>query len=376
MNATKRGLLLVAILLSIVAISWTITSRTQLSSDMNSGRAGDFSVADVAKLLTVAPAEAGIQDQATSSNFIGADSDWPTEACFDGPALSAHPVLHGVAVQGSYHSQLGDSITVELYQYHNLNGGSTAEEVFGEAKSTCIEDGDSVDHAFHTINVKEAESRLSSGDGVVPGVSYNRIRGRIDGTGPAVLQAHYMFASSNGWIMAVTDMHAGTSQRLLLSMLPRINASLGSAFSASMPPVQDVRSVDWRSAVDDIQCWPDYGSLLVDQQFVDVNTDGRVDAIVSVRCGTSTSTNPLQVEVFDGADLNHPRRIGILVADSDRRIIRESKEVVTSNSILVIGRGLTDGESLATGSNLTIYETFRWTGDAFVLQDSREQIDS
>jgi hypothetical protein len=124
-----------------------------------------------------------------------------------------------------------------------------------------------------------------------------------------------------------------------------------------------LRHTDWTTATN-YQCPSTDQRVLLDQAaYGDFTGDGVNDAVVSLTCSTTTSSNPVQVAAFDGAsEPAHPRLIGVLLSDRDPALYVEHVQLaVTANTIRLSGNGIGPDEALATSPHIHLEQTFTFS---------------
>jgi hypothetical protein len=110
---------------------------------------------------------------------------------------------------------------------------------------------------------------------------------------------------------------------------------------------------------------PDYGMHVDGITYADVNGDGVRDMLVTDSCGSSTSSQPETVEVFDGnSNPDLPQRIGNILLQDDTVYPRQVQVTVNNEVVTVKANGLGPGDVQA-GGTWGLTETFRLNGTSF-----------
>jgi hypothetical protein len=103
-------------------------------------------------------------------------------------------------------------------------------------------------------------------------------------------------------------------------------------------------------------------AVVASTRHADLTGDGRRETIVAASCPTTTSTNPVQVFAYDGADVtDSPESLLAIGKGQDLRSVR----ITTSGrSITVNATALSKKASLCC-ADLRIIQTYRWDGSDF-----------
>ena len=97
----------------------------------------------------------------------------------------------------------------------------------------------------------------------------------------------------------------------------------------------------------------------------DITGDGVADAVVSLTCSTTTSSNPLQIEAFDGASSpNHPRSLGVLFAADDPLYLEKATISITQGKISLDGWAIGPDAPLAAGPQVHVTQAFTYLNHA------------
>lgn len=99
-------------------------------------------------------------------------------------------------------------------------------------------------------------------------------------------------------------------------------------------------------------------------RYADLTGDKRTEAIVAASCPTTTSTNPIEVRVFDGADraAASPR---VLMGAGSQDYLRTAEITTSGNTLTVRSDALSDRAGLCC-PDLRIVQKFRWDGNDFI----------
>ncbi|MCU1649569.1 MAG: Transrane protease, serine 13 [Pseudonocardia sp.] len=142
-------------------------------------------------------------------------------------------------------------------------------------------------------------------------------------------------------------------------------SSTGAGASASAAPKVDAASplegADW-TTVTGYRCPAEDQKVLVDQViYGDITGDGVSDAVVSLTCSTTTSSNPLRVEAFDGSSSpTHPRSLGVLISDRDPIYLEKADVTIAHPTVTVSGEALGPDAPLAAGPHVRLTQSFTY----------------
>jgi hypothetical protein len=135
-----------------------------------------------------------------------------------------------------------------------------------------------------------------------------------------------------------------------------------SAAPAPAPaPVSPLLGADW-AKVTTFRCPSDDQRVLVDNVvYGDITGDGVGDAVVSLTCSTTTSSNPLRIEAFDGTSApDHPKSLGVLVSETDPIYVEEADVTIANPSVTVAARALGPDAAMAAGPQVKFTQTFTY----------------
>ncbi|HEV7790829.1 MAG TPA: hypothetical protein VGP05_17625 [Pseudonocardia sp.] len=116
---------------------------------------------------------------------------------------------------------------------------------------------------------------------------------------------------------------------------------------------------DW-ATLTGYRCPAEDQKVLVDQVvYGDITGDGVSDAVVSLTCSTTTSSNPLRIEAFDGSSSPmHPRSLGVLISDSDPIYLEKADVTIAHPTVTVSGEALGPDAPLAAGPHVRLTQSF------------------
>lgn len=104
----------------------------------------------------------------------------------------------------------------------------------------------------------------------------------------------------------------------------------------------------------------------------DITGDGVSDAVVSLTCSTSTSSNPIQVEAFDGrSNPAHPRAIGVLIEAQDPMYVEKAEITIARPDVTVMGHAVGQDAALAAGPQVRFTQTFTYRDGKLVAGPRR-----
>jgi hypothetical protein len=135
--------------------------------------------------------------------------------------------------------------------------------------------------------------------------------------------------------------------------------------SASAAPkagaASPLKGADW-ATVTGYRCPAEDQKVLVDQVvYGDITGDGVSDAVVSLTCSTTTSSNPLRIEAFDGSSSpTHPRSLGVLISDSDPIYLEKADVTIAHPTVTVSGEALGPDAPLAAGPHVRLTQSFTY----------------
>jgi hypothetical protein len=124
-----------------------------------------------------------------------------------------------------------------------------------------------------------------------------------------------------------------------------------------------LRHTNWTTATN-YECPSTDQRVLLDQAvYGDFTGDGVNDAVVSLTCSTTTSSNPVQVAAFDGAsEPVHPRLVGVLLSDRDPALyVEKVKLAVAGNTIRLSGDAIGPDEPLAANPHIHLDQSFTYS---------------
>jgi hypothetical protein len=130
-------------------------------------------------------------------------------------------------------------------------------------------------------------------------------------------------------------------------------------------PVSPLLGADW-AKVTTFHCpLDDQRVLVANVEYGDLTGDGVADAVVSLTCSTTTSSNPLRIEAFDGTSApDHPKSLGVLVSESDPIYVEEADVTIASPSVTVAARALGPDAAMAAGPQVKFTQTFTYRDGA------------
>jgi hypothetical protein len=146
---------------------------------------------------------------------------------------------------------------------------------------------------------------------------------------------------------------------------PPVPSSSAAGTSAPAAPgagaASPLKGADW-ATVTGYRCPSDDQKVLVDQVvYGDITGDGVPDAVVSLTCSTVTSTNPLQVEAFDGSSSpTHPRSLGVLISDRDPIYLEKADITIAHPTVTVAGEAVGPDAPLAAGPQVRLTQSFTY----------------
>ncbi|WP_028934235.1 hypothetical protein [Pseudonocardia spinosispora] len=124
-------------------------------------------------------------------------------------------------------------------------------------------------------------------------------------------------------------------------------------------PANPLAGVDWATATTFTCPLPEQKVEVVGTEYGDVTGDGVPDAVVSLTCSTTTSSNPIQVEAFDGvSDRAHPRSLGVLIEAADPMYVEKAEITIARSEVTVVGHAVGENEALAAGPQVRFTQTF------------------
>lgn len=140
----------------------------------------------------------------------------------------------------------------------------------------------------------------------------------------------------------------------------------GSGSSGGPTAPGPLGGTDWTSAAG-YRCPSDDQRVLVDRVvYGDITGDGVPDAVVTLTCSTTTSSNPLQVQAFDGASSpTHPRSLGVLFAGDDPLYLKQATVTIAhGGSVRLSGQALGPDAALAATPDIHVTQTFTYSNHA------------
>jgi hypothetical protein len=148
----------------------------------------------------------------------------------------------------------------------------------------------------------------------------------------------------------------GTEPPPSASAVPSSVPSSSPALAAS-----PLASADW-ATVTGYRCPSADQKVLVDQVvYGDITGDGVPDAVVSLTCSTETSSNPLQIEAFDGSSgPAHPRSLGVLISDRDPIYLEKADITIAHPTVTVSGQALGPDAPMAAGPQVRLTQSFTY----------------
>lgn len=125
--------------------------------------------------------------------------------------------------------------------------------------------------------------------------------------------------------------------------------------------VSPLLGADW-AKVTTFRCPSDDQRVLVSNvEYGDITGDGVADAVVSLTCSTTTSSNPLRIEAFDGSSPPaHPKSLGVLVSETDPIYVEEADVTIANPSVTVAARALGPDAPMAAGPQVKFTQTFTY----------------
>ena len=122
-----------------------------------------------------------------------------------------------------------------------------------------------------------------------------------------------------------------------------------------------LRSTKWTSATN-FRCPSSDQQVVLDKVvYGDFTGDGKDDAVVALTCTTATSTNPLNIEAFDGASSpDHPESLGVLVSFDDPLYVEKVDIAITGSTVNLAGAGLGPDAALAAGPTVRFTQSFTY----------------
>lgn len=138
-----------------------------------------------------------------------------------------------------------------------------------------------------------------------------------------------------------------------------------STATASKSATNPLRGTDW-ARVTSFRCpLDDQRVIVVKVVDGDATGDGVADAVVSLTCSTTTSSNPLRVEAFDGTSAPvHPRSLGVLVSETDPIYVEEADVTIARDTVTVAARALGPDAPMAAGPQVRFTQAFTYRGGA------------
>lgn len=142
---------------------------------------------------------------------------------------------------------------------------------------------------------------------------------------------------------------------------PTSSAEATTSVAPAPAAASPLQGADWAKATN-FRCPLDDQQVLVDKAaYGDITGDGVADAVVSLTCSTTTSSNPLRVEAFDGTSSPaHPRSLGVLVSETDPIYVEQADVTIAHPTITLSARALGPDAALAAGPRVTFTQTFTY----------------
>jgi len=139
------------------------------------------------------------------------------------------------------------------------------------------------------------------------------------------------------------------------------SATPPSSAAAKPAAASPLQGADW-AKVTNFRCPLDDQRVLVDKAvYGDITGDGVADAVVSLTCSTTTSSNPLRVEAFDGTSAPaHPRSLGVLVSETDPIYVEQADVTIAHPTITLSAQALGPDEAMAAGPQVKFTQTFTY----------------
>ena len=147
---------------------------------------------------------------------------------------------------------------------------------------------------------------------------------------------------------------------------PTMSSATPTSAEAPKPAAASpLQGADW-AKVTNFRCPLDDQQVLADKAvYGDITGDGVADAVVSLTCSTTTSSNPLRVEAFDGASgPAHPRSLGVLVSETDPIYVEQADVTIVHPTITLSARALGPDAAMAAGPRVKFTQTFTYRDGA------------
>jgi len=161
--------------------------------------------------------------------------------------------------------------------------------------------------------------------------------------------------------LAVSGLAACGSPAPAAPVAPAPSAAATSSAAPKPAAASPLQGADW-AKVTNFHCPLDDQQVVVDKAvYGDITGDGVADAVVSLTCSTTTSSNPLRVEAFDGASTPaHPRSLGVLVSETDPIYVEQADVTIAHPTITLSAQALGPDAAMAAGPQVKFTQTFTY----------------